>query len=230
MRFNAATLNVFKRNSADEVYADLREATRHASVFGLQEAKHKGASRAVRRLRRTRRYSAYRPHGPAKENTIFWDRHVWRALRGRSRAYTHGGHSRVTPKRSVVWLPLEHKATGKRILFMNTHAINGYSHAHNNAEGLRDRLAQVHWSAVRSVARKAISSGDYDAVVLVGDFNCSLGNRERSFYPGSMLDGLFEFDRTNSIDRITIHGGDIERRWSRTVHSDHRLQLATLSA
>ncbi len=221
--------NVRKNDSTAAILADIRGACAHASVVGLQEAHGRHASRAVRKVRRTKRWAGYRPGGPAKENTILWDTRVWRQRPGRFRVYTHRGRRKVTPRRSVVCLPLEHRKSGHLVLFADTHAINGYSHARNRFERFRDAMAHIHWAAVRACMAAAIHSRRYDAVVLMGDFNCRLENRRESWYPGPMLDGLFRFDHSGSIDRIIVAGAaELTGRRSRKARSDHRLQLGRI--
>lgn len=233
--FIDATYNVLHDNGEDAVFDDLTAAFdgAHVDILGLQENETKATNRAVRRIRKRKDVAGYVPLGTAKEVAILWRTDVFEALPGRGKHMTHGGKAKVTPQRWIVWQPLRHKASGKTVLRINTHAINGFSHGRHSYPHLRDEDARKHFVDLLKII--AANIGKYDVILIGGDMNVRIENHDEWWYPGNLLNGTCELQSNNTIDPlIYVKGSAIEPRdqWTLTrgLHSDHALHARRYAA
>lgn len=138
----------------------------HASVIGWQEVEN---TTAHNKLSALGGYAHFLPYPdlnhPGNSIPISWRTDVWDKTGGGSRL-THGGEDNVTPARYVNWVVLKHKGSGKKIVFVNTHFING---AWNGVNPNNRERWLIHDAALRDELGQLRAKGF--PIIVVGDFN-----------------------------------------------------------
>lgn len=196
-------------------------------------------------------------HPPHTDCPISWDLDAFRQVKldgvpveGANEVHLSallmGIRAKFNPSRDFTWVGLVHKESGKKLLRINVHPIAGAlrqedAPEHNDSDELsawKDWGIAQYWLDVVSFTAAAMSlqvdgkkatKGFWDAILLGGDFNAAMSNERRWYYPGSLLDGLYESDsREAGLDHLVrTRGSDLRagKRWTKEGHTDHRLHF-----
>lgn len=239
--FVAGSHNIFFRlhDTPDKWASDLEKSHTFASVRGLQEAGGSQAREAIRAHAKKFKLGLYHPLDVA--DPILWDKTVFSRVlfeRGSVKVHEAAPFMRYNPERHFVWRGLKHRESGKRILFVNLHATAGYAQNENDtpwgdkADKWKNETAAKMWKSLAEFLRKQNARKTWDAIVIVGDFNARLTNRDEPYFPGPMLDELCVFDDApRNIDHLIYTRSSKVRQTrrfavSKGVHSDHALHFA----
>jgi endonuclease/exonuclease/phosphatase family metal-dependent hydrolase len=171
MRLRILTANWPSRYGGDDK-AHARYLARHAAIIGLQEA-----GWTWRRRIRPLTMAVHQPRSAwgRVRQPIWYDPTVWRKVKGGkalislpTRVQWYAAGPRTHAAKHVVWVLLEHRATGQRIVVGNTHLVPS-KHLGGAAGKLYRRQvgAIVRWLDVQK-----------HPVLLVGDFNGQPGDWE----------------------------------------------------
>jgi hypothetical protein len=234
--------NLLFRLDAKRWAEDLEKSHKRADVRGLQEAGDRAQRRAVKAHAKKFGLGRFHPKGTA--TPILFRKDVFEktaVTRGARLVHKKAGFARYNPGRYLVWLGLRHKETGAKILVLNLHATAGYAKTGKKPWGSRldrwkDKVARLYWTETQKFLQRKIERGNWDAILVGGDFNARLENEAEDFFPGPMLKRLvIEDDVPRSIDRLVYALPRDDRfeikataRWStrKGVHSDHPLHFA----
>ena len=228
--FTLGTLNLLKKDSAPEVTADIGKATAHVDILAMQENSRDPVRAAVAALATAPHWAVRVPEGPAGANPIAWRTDLFDETdHGHRRA--HRGKAGVTPARFVTWVVLRHKTSGLVLLVLDVHPINAYAGQDKPPRALRDQLAEAYWRTVVAITTEL--QDQYDGVLLGGDFNVRLANRDEDWYPGNLLAPLYRFDHGGGIDHVLLSHSTpltvVRHGVVRDLHSDHDLHYSVLA-
>lgn len=226
-----ASLNVYRANPEPAIRHDVREAMDRADVVRLQEVYPGRPVHAVREV------LSHRPHWRAAflgrmEVPILWDVREFRRVGLGDVRRLYPARAPSWPARFLAWVPLQHRATGRVLTVANVHPLPRYCRAGARDDPARRADATQHWRGVVAWTKRQQAQAPRRPVLLGGDFNCRLAERARPWFPGRILEPLYRFDRSNSIDRLVTsrtwrHPIGL-RRWATDARSDHRAQFRTL--
>jgi endonuclease/exonuclease/phosphatase family metal-dependent hydrolase len=168
MRLRVVTHNWPPRYGGND-YAHARYLARHGSVIGLQESLWT-YKRSVRPLGWAR-HQPLTAYGRVAQ-PIWWNTAVWRRVRSGKALISlptviqrEAAGPRRHRGRHLVWVLLEHRVTGHRVVFANVHLVPS-KHLGGAALALYERQVAgvARWLDASPVAKSA-------PVVLMGDFN-----------------------------------------------------------
>lgn len=220
-----------KADTAD----DLAKSAKHATVGLVCERSSDPARAAFSDFRDRDDIGAYVPDGGPGRDPIWWATETWQKIDGSAGwMKTHDGKEGVSPDRFVTWQGLTHRGSGARLLFVNTHAINGYAKSGPDAPGhqdYRDRSAKKHWNKTHDKVAKFADAG-WHSVVFGGDINCEWDDRGEPWYPGPKLDGLLRTPKQGGILVCTCTKGSAAgdmRAESLNAKSDHDIKVTEFS-
>lgn len=147
--------------------------TPFAHVIGWQEVTDP-ADRAKLRRQLGPRYRHYIPRdGGAAAVPISWDRRVFAYLTSRS-VKTHGGKYRVTPSRWINVVHLRHRASGRRLVVVNTHFVSEAFNPGSRQRAWRLRAWHAHQRELYETLAQIRARRSKASLVVVGDFNRNL--------------------------------------------------------
>jgi hypothetical protein len=157
-----------------------------------------------------------------------------------------GVDAKFNPHRDFTWVGLTHKPTGKKVLRINVHTLQGGTKLEKDPDNRdSDELSKFkdwgigqYWLDILAFTAGQMSRQDpgpqamtplWDIVTIGGDYNAFLDRADRWYYPGALLPALFVNDsRQRSLDHLQHgHGSDVKvaRRWTQAINSDHSLHL-----
>jgi hypothetical protein len=252
-QFTVGTHNMLFKLDAKRWDADLQESDK-AEVVGYQEA-----ADAPQRNALTRHAAATNRAVSAGHLPISWDidtfRHVTLGgliFAGEQKVHKSaigmGIDAKFNPPRYFGWVGLRHIETREKFLFVNVHPVAGgtkpESHpTHKDGERLsiyKDWGVAQYWFDVVSFVAGEMSrdrgkadrfSPFWDGIVLLGDFNATMDNKEEWYYPANLLDPFFHADpQRKGIDHIMrTRGSDLKpvKRWQEPANTDHDLEFQT---
>lgn len=219
-----ATFNVLRTNNVRHIAADLDRVLAHAQIVRLQEAHSPSARTALGRV--LARRPTWRTCRRAELVTAWDTRHATAA--GPCQSWrTHRGRAHVSPDRFITAQALT--VAGATALVVNTHAVSGYNRV--RASPWRRAAARAHWTKMLQLTGIWALSRRYDVILLGGDFNAPPAACRAWYFPGPLLDPLYEPDKRRSIDQLRTARNPtlpvtVVRRWALTgLHSDHAAEL-----
>jgi hypothetical protein len=228
--FTFGTLNLLKTNSRAEVAHDLGKAIALCDILVMQENTRDPVRAAVGALAGYPNWTVDVQTGAVGANPIAWRSDLFDMLTHGHRL-AHHREANVTPARHVTWVALRHKESGLSLLVIDVHPINAYAGQNKPPRALRDQFAEAYWRTVVDVTEEL--QGAYDGVLLGGDFNVRLANRDEDWYPGHLLAPLYRFDHGSGIDHVLIGHATplvvVRHGHVRDLNSDHDLHYAVLS-
>lgn len=129
--------------------------------------------------------------------------------------------------------------TGRRVLVISVHPENGYAKGERNnpwgpkVNKHKDWSATQYWLDIVSFVAAQMSREYWDDIVISGDFNARMNNKNEWYYPARMLEALTRPSLTaGGIDHI-ITTRDSKSRVVGVLkmkgHTDHPILLARLS-
>lgn len=223
-----ATFNLLRTNSARHITADLERVFARAQIVRLQEAHSPSARTALGRV--LARRPTWRTCRRAELVTAWDTRHATAA--GPCQSWrTHRGRAHVSPDRFITAQPLH--LSGATVLVVNTHAVSGYNRVRPSP--WRRAAARTHWTTLLQLTGRWALSRRYDVILLGGDFNAPPAARRAWYFPGPLLDPLYEPDKQRTIDQLRTARNPtrpvtVLRRWSVTgLYSDHAAQFRVIS-
>lgn len=241
-RFTLGSHNMLFRLDARRWAHDL-DLSAVADLRGFQEAIDAGPRAALAKHAAAKGLGLY---APKMGNPIAWNPEVFE---DDGRAFSEFVHrsaiadgltrAKFNPARYVTGKGLVHKATGKRVLFLNVHPIAGGTKPEPNDFGpalnaWKNRAIERYWLAVLQITAREIRKGVYDVIILGGDWNARGTDRAEWYFPARMLQGLFRSDEIEvGLDHVVLtrhSAADVVRRWARNegVNSDHALHFAEI--
>jgi Putative peptidoglycan binding domain len=164
--FKVVSMNV-KSNpemSQDKVVHDVRRAAKSGDIIGWQEI---GPERYRDAIRALPGFDHFMPKG--LETPISWRSKDWKLLDS-GVEQMHEGRKGVSPHRTVAWVKLKNKETGKTVVHMNTHLVSG---AWNSKQQATDPWRQKMWSRHIDEMGRLIERFEKKGhpVTISGDFN-----------------------------------------------------------
>lgn len=191
-------------------------------------------------------------HGKNSGNPISWDNKQFSAMGDEFAgvrqvhlgAQAMGVNAKLNPPRDIAFVGLKHRDTGKQILQINVHPVsegtklesNPDNHMSDQLNIWKDWAVGQYWLDVLAMTARAMSRPDpgvetltpfWDIILLAGDFNATLANERRWYYPAVMLDSLYENDkREQGLDHIVrTRGSDCAplKNWTQPANTDHPL-------
>ena len=225
-------------------------------ITGYQEAEGTGPRAVLREFCAANNRGLY--HSKDTGNPISWKRDKFSVVRGLDGKQVKGTHSvhrsatamgipvKYNPERDFCWIGLNHKGTGKKILRVNVHPIAGGTKPESDKDNVdsdalsawKDWSIGQYWldimsfvSAQMSIQDPGIANkvGFWDVITLGGDYNAALSDKDRWYYPGTLLPALFEADeQQRGLDHLQhTHGSDVRagRRWAVGGNTDHQIHF-----
>jgi hypothetical protein len=248
-----ASHNLLYTLDQDKWLADLQKSDL-GDVTGYQEVSNTQARSALRSYCKTTGRGLFHPTGctvPISWRTSVFkpmtrsDRSLLRdVVKVHASATTMGVDAKLNPAREFTYVGLTHKESGKKILRINVHPIAGGTKKESDPTNTDSDELSVwkdwgigqYWLDVIAFAARQMSRQNpgaktmanfWDAVTLGGDYNGSMENQDRWYYPGTMLPTLFVADKTmTGLDHLQhAHGSDVKagKRWSVSGNTDHRI-------
>ncbi len=164
--FDVVSMNV-KSNpemSQDKVLHDVRKAARTGDIIGWQEIAPERYRDAIRGLPG---FDHFMPKG--LQTPISWRSKDWKLL-GSGVERMHGGKPGISPNRTVAWVKLQNKETGKTMIHMNTHLVSGAWNArHTASDPWRKAMWNQHIEKMGRMIERFERQGH--PVTITGDFN-----------------------------------------------------------
>jgi hypothetical protein len=188
-----------------------------ADVIGWQEVDTKSGRAKFRNLAG---YHSYIPAGAAGADPISWRTSKFKLLHKHS-LMAHGGLKGVSPNRYVNDVVLQHRATGQRIVIVNTHFVSG-AWKHQAPAAWRTSMWNIHLAKLRTRIAKLLPH-QYP-VFLGGDMNNPKRVKIAGMrMPKNLMSGPI------SIDQLQHSAGSaiVTYRTGRKLGSDHALKVAT---
>lgn len=264
-KFTVASHNVlYKLADEPEKWAADLAKTAKAHVRGFQEASATPARKAILAHLAKVGHKGYLPtHGdPIAWNPDVFDEAG--VLDGQPYAFSVKSHdaakavgvpTHVNPARYITGKGLVHRETGKRILFLNVHPSAGATspEATNDfgprLDAWKNFSIRRYWLDVVRITARELRRDEFfartetafgvdrqwDAIVLLGDFNAKTSAEAEWYFPGAMLDGLYGPDlRSEGLDHIiATHDADLQisKRYvvTKGVFTDHALHFADVT-
>ncbi len=164
--FDVVSMNV-KSNplmSQDKVLHDVRKAAKTGEIIGWQEIAPERYRQAIRNLPG---FSHFMPKG--LQTPISWKKDQFKLLdSGVERM--HGGQAGVSPHRTVAWVKLQNKETGKTMIHMNTHLVSGaWNTKIQRSDPWRKAMWNQHMTKMGKLVERFEKKGH--PVTITGDFN-----------------------------------------------------------
>lgn len=241
-RFTVASHNMLFRLDAKRWAHDL-DLSAVADLRGFQEAVDSGPRAAVVRHAHAKGLAIFEPkHG----NPIVWNSAVFDDAEVEIEEFVHRSAiadgltlAKFNPARYIQGKGLVHKATGKRVLFLNVHPTAGGTMREPNKFGPRlnawkNKAIERYWLAVIQIVTREMRKDRWDVIILGGDWNARMTDRAEWYFPARLLAGLFREDEiAHGLDHVTLtrnSAATVERRWAMNedVFSDHALHFAEI--
>ncbi|MQA25569.1 MAG: hypothetical protein GEU94_08860 [Micromonosporaceae bacterium] len=206
-QFNAGHLNILHSLSHERFAHDLNLITSRAGIVGLNEVADRRAFLTDWAARNGWHFYAPDP-GHARDNALLAKKSMFDVVsRGSVFACDTNGPGEPPPARYTNWVRYQHKATGRYVFHLNTHAN---SHIDNNGHPYdlpRTECAEKHFRGIRDLADSKRSSGQ---VVVSGDLNVDYVADKRVQYVNFPYVVLDERGSTGALPGLrsnyTIHG------------------------
>lgn len=256
--FVQATHNMLYTMNDAKWRQDLAKSGKAAVVVGYQEAEGSAARATLAAWHKEQNRGLWHPRGSG--NPIGWgkwsfpsvvkvDGAPFRGFRtSHLSAPSMGVDAKFNPARDFSWVGLQHRG-GERILFVNVHPLAGGTKPEADPGNTdSDQLSRYkdwgvgqYWLDVTGFVAGEMSRNEgeksmapfWDSICLMGDYNASLENRDRWYYPGSLLPALFRPDpQPKGLDHIqATHGSNLVagRRWTQKGNTDHLLNYQSWS-
>jgi hypothetical protein len=228
--------------------ADLKKSGK-ADITGYQEAREDGQREALKDFCKQADRAVYHPLGTG--TPISWKKDVFGQVRIQGKyvrgfVYVHpsalamGLSATKNPEREFTYVGLLHRSSGKKVLRINVHPTAGGTKPETQTDDsvalskYKDWGVGQYWLDVLSFTAGQMSLQDpgrttmaslWDIVTIGGDYNATLEQDDRWYYPDTMLHSLFVEDSVRKgIDHLQhAYGSDVRagRRWSEPANSDH---------
>lgn len=230
-----ASLNVYVRNPAPLVRADVAAAMRRATVIRLQEVSYRPQLAGLRAAlaahphwRASWRLSRPGRLGPMMD-AIAWKTTVWQGVAPARYRRVHDGIPAVTPPRFITWKALRLRATGQVVTIANTHVVAGWCSRPKPPVARRTQLAAQHFEALADWTRQQQAAHPKRPILLGGDLNCQTTEPTVR----KPLGALYRLGSGSpGVDHLLTargpHRPATARVWRVPAHSDHDLLLRTV--
>lgn len=188
------TQNVQFNRPVGDILADVRKITGMADFAGLQETSDRAKRARIVEMLDEIGWNHWFPDPGGYENMAIWNDSVF-SLESTRSVLTHGGQAGVTPPRYINTVILRHRATGKLIALVNTHAISQGARDGGRVTNERTARLKKHIGMLRdeiALARKTTPN-----VIATGDLNVNyLLDRKYKIagLPTATLGSLVDFD------------------------------------
>jgi hypothetical protein len=235
--FTDATHNMLFTMTPADWRADLAKSAK-GDIVGYQEAEEDDARKTLQDFCTAKNRGLHHPIGSG--NAVSWNRAMFRAIRGeRGVIEVHKKHptAKYNPGRDIVYVGLRCLPANKNVLRINIHPVAGATLPHSETEWGDDLDAWKNWAIANyyldllSFVATQMSREYWDVILLGGDYNASLTNKDAWYYPGRMLPSLFVDDtRLAGLDHLQhTHGSDVKpgKRWTEEANTDHLLHFLT---
>jgi hypothetical protein len=247
-----ATHNVLYTLTPEKWEADLKKSDL-GDVVGYQEVSNTAARTALREHCKATGRGLFHPVGcnvpiswrPAIFKPVVMDKRIVRGVvKVHASAPVMGVASKVNPSRDFCYVALTHLPSGKKVLRVNVHPTAGGTKKESDPTNTDSDALSVwkdwsigqYWLDVLGFIARQMSRQDpgvkttsnlWDVITLGGDYNGTLENKDRWYYPGTLLPALFVADKTmTGLDHLQhSHGSDVHvtKRWAVAGHTDHRI-------
>lgn len=235
MPFTLASQNLLAKNPRQAQQEDIALGSGLAALRGFQEVTDK--SRPLITGDKTR--ASYALDGIPL--AIDWDRKIFSGQPYRGVRKLHGPMPGSEDQigfaaRYLQFVEMLHKPGGERFMLVNLHATNGALKPETDTQwdaahdAWKNEAVRTYWLGVVAFLARQMRRNVYTAILVVGDFNGRLLNRDEWYYPGPLLDGLLtmDLDAPESIDHISAtldSEVSFTRRRFRHGNSDHPISL-----
>jgi hypothetical protein len=134
--YRSVTSNIYTSDPASQQEGTIREAWSHADVLKINEGWDASTSTGLRSLKGA---TYYRPgNSVGRANPIAWRDSVFKLLSSGSKTCFEASHG--SPDRGVVWVLLEHRKTGQKVLEFNHHQIHQAFTTHTERRPYWDQI------------------------------------------------------------------------------------------
>jgi hypothetical protein len=220
------SLNLKYDNSMMQHVTDMARAVHYgAQIIGLQEVQTSLVRQSVHV------FLTNHPHfdvvGLETECPILWHRGMLTITPGTyNRITTAVAEAGVNPERVITGARFS-DVTGRTFSYYNTHIEQQFTASYKNDSHYADRLdkAKSGFDAIRNLL-----DGHNGVVRVGGDFNITLLNKNRTWFPGVDFPKLAKWDVYQGEDHIGW-GPNVTLKNARgiTCNSDHKMRLVDVS-